>query len=491
MLTPVSPQGLLWLALSGAVPAAAALPSAPRLHNLGLSAPLDTLIAHSAPPTVSVGARRIVTARMRAALTAFAQAPPPQSGIPPTTPPRIAPVATGGTRLNLDGLSAASHTGGAAGVDQYVQVSGKRLAIHDKLDGRPLLASFDADVLFGAGATAPCDGAAGVQFDQLAHRWIITQMARDQRRLCIAVSTTPDAASTYYRYALVFEDAVADAVGLSVWTDAYYASFAMFDAVSGDYLGPRVCALARNALLRGVDAALRCHNLGSGYGPVTAASLDGYARPAPTYLLSVDFTESGAGQRLFMWRMSAAGDSVSKATAIPVAPFAALGDRFSGRLAYRNDGGRESIVATHTVQQADGKPGLRWYELRLGDEGLQVYQQGTHTPDGDSRWQGAIAMDRMGNIALAYNAAGTDQAPGVRYTGRQRSGAPGRMDGEETVVNGGGVQIDEPGRLDGQGSLAPDPLDDCTFWSTQRYVPLTGRHTARTRIATFRFENCR
>ena len=316
---------------------------------------------------------------------------------------------------------------------------------------------------------------------------------------------------------------------MAIWPDAYYFSLVMFKGDRRNYLGPTVCALGRQASLRGADAALRCQALGKTYGPVLAASLDGETAPAHNILMSVELTANGAGRRLFVWRHSFTANSLSAASAVAVAPFVAADDGLGGRLSYRQDGGREAIVATHTVRHESGAAALRWYELRISNGTWRTYQQGTQAPDRAQRWRGAIAMDRMGNIALAYNAAGADKAPGVRYTGRQRSGAPGRMDGEETIVNGNGVQLDAgeqgAGALSadsigqaiggddgekiavktgkevgekaagkayaGRGSLVVDPVDGCTFWSTQQYVPLTGRNTARTRIAAFRFDNCR
>jgi hypothetical protein len=142
------------------------------------------------------------------------------------------------------------------------------------------------------------------------------------------------------------------------------------------------------------------------------------------------------------------------------------------------------------VQADDGQTGLRWYELRDVLGAVYVYQQGTHAPDPDHRAMGSIGIDKEGNIALGYSVAGPDTPPGVRYTGRGRGDAPGRMAGEETVVNGSGVQLGDALGWPASGALSLDPADDCTFWYTQHYIPLTGPNTWRTRIASFKFRNC-
>lgn len=481
----ISNKAILLLALSQIAAASAQAIQPAKIRSIGVSAPLSTLAATSAGNEHAVVNMQMKARPVRSVLPELAQGPAPQSGIPPTTPRPVSPVNTGGSRFNADGLPAGSGSGGAAGIEHYMQVSGSRLALYRKADGQLMLPPFSADALF---AGQGCNGAADVRYDQMAHRWIVTQASRE--RHCIAVSTTPDPASTYYRYAIELGDVLSGETTLAHWPDAYYLSFSMFGQDQG-YLGPRVCAIERQAILRGAEPVMRCHDLGAGFGGVTTASVDGYAGAAPNFLLSLALTDGGQGQRLLLWRFSFASNSLSKVVAIPVAPFAAIDERLRGRVVYRNDGGRESLLATHTIRQDDGTPAVRWYELRSGEQGWQVYQQGTHAPDGDRRWHGAIAMDRAGNIGLVYNAAGASNMMGVRYTGRHRGSPPGRMDGEETIVNGTGIEIGAA--LDGDDGvgLVLDPTDDCTFWSTRAYVPLTGRATTRTRIATFRFENCR
>lgn len=139
---------------------------------------------------------------------------------------------------------------------------------------------------------------------------------------------------------------------------------------------------------------------------------------------------------------------------------------------------------------ADGPLGVRWYELRNLRTIPGVYQQGTWAPDGNSRWMGSIAMDKVGNIALGYSTTGPATYPGVRYTGRLRSEPLGRLEPETVLVNGSGVQHDTGNRWGDYSAMAIDPSSDCKFWYTQEYIGVTGIATWRTRIADFRFRNC-
>lgn len=522
-----------------------------------------TLQVHDASPALAVlaleaaapqagASRKAVPLRMVPPQTGARRAPHEvRAGRLPFSPvpsgpasPALPQVNTGATTLNVDGMSAhaglASGVNGAVGATDYVQLAGSRLALYRKSDGALLLGPVNGNAVFGgfagsAGAQACAltnDGASGVHYDKLAQRWIMTQLAWAPGTAetgpfyqCIAVSGSSDVLGSYHRYVLELRSATnkvvfADDPKLGVWPDAYYLTLVLYDTAAGGYRGPRVCGLGRAAMLAGENTTVRCRDLGSQFGALLPSDLDGGTAPpegSPNFLLSMDFSGTGKGDHLLLWRFSFSGNMLSGPIQVPVAPFTiacpgsqggacirqaapgetlhAMGDRLMHRLAYRNFGTHEAMVVNHTVQQSgarqDGPSALRWYEIRDPNGAVALYQQGTHAPDADSRWMGSIAMDKMGNIALGYNVAGAASAPGMRYTGRLRSDAPGRMQAEAVVVNGSGVQVDSFHRWGGQGALAADPGNDCTFWSTRQYVPTTGRFTARSRIASFTFLNCR
>jgi hypothetical protein len=502
------------------------------LRSLGASAPLRTL-ALTAGPLAAADADpplRLVAPRLGAVASAAA----PLFALPSVAPtPAMPHVQTGGSSFHIEGLRAPGGVVSAAlGDHQYVQLADGQLAIYRKDDGTLLLAPMQANAMFldapaSAGANACASrrvGQAEIHFDQLAKRWIIAQRAAAGQAgpyyLCLAVSASADAAGSYLRYALAMTTAAGrplylDDPRLAVWPDAYYVSADLFEHAAGVYRGPRICAIERQALLRGLDARMHCRDLGPGAPALAPASIEGYVAPAsgasPALFLGLDFAAQGRGERLVMWRFSFSANRLEGPFALPVTAFGvacynrlaciaqpapgaalpAVGDRMMARPVYRNGDNGATLLATHTVHMEGGQLGLRWYAIVDPHGAARIAQQGSLAPDASSRYMGSIGIDAAGDIALGYSVAGADTPPGIRYTGRIATDPPGRMQAEEVIFNGNGVDPDSAAPARVSGALALDPIDGCTFWYTQRYLPSTGSANWHTRIARFKFKACR
>lgn len=495
------------------------------LPPLGTSAPLRALALTPRALATQMAREpeaplRAVVPRANAMPRVDTEAERPQYALPAGAgTPAPPPVRTGGSRFNIEGLRAgAGGTGGALGELQYVQVADGLMAVYRKADGALLLGPVLANAMYvdappGRAADAcasPRASATSVHFDQLARRWIVAHSAAAHglHYQCLAVSATPDATGGYHRYALQMQALYFDDPQLAVWPNAYYFSVNLFDSPDGSYRGPRICGIERQALLRGGAAVMHCRDLGATRAPVTPASLDGAPGApqdnAPALFLAL---ESG---RLLVWRFSIAADRLEPPVALPVAPFraacptgaacigqpapggllATAGERVMPRPVFRNDGGHAVLLATHGVTMPDGQLGVRWYEIRDPLGAARVYQQGSFAPDRASRWMGSIGMDKAGNIALGYAVASGDTPPGIGYAGRQRTDPPGRLQAEQVIFNGNGVQPGQARLARASGALALDPIDGCSFWYVQRYLPSTGPANWRTRIASFKFETC-
>ena len=424
--------------------------------------------------------------------------------------------------------SAPPDTSGAIGATQYVQWVNESFAVFDKTTGVIATGFPKAGnsiwAGFGGGCQQNNDGDPIVQYDKAANRWILTQfsVSTTPYTQCVAVSTTSDAAGTYYRYAFPYTN-FNDYPKLGVWPDGYYTSFNMFNG--NTFVGSRVCAFDRAKMLVGdASASQQCFQLSSSFGGLLPSDLDGSTAP-PTG--SPNFFLNFGANSLNLWKFrvnftTPANSTLTGPTTIPVAAFSAacsgggacipqpgtsnqldsLADRLMYRLAYRNRGGVESLVVNHSVSAGGTKraslTSVRWYELRNPSASTTmaagtpvVYQQGTlSASDGVSRWMGSVAMDKVGNIALGFSASSSSVLPSIRYTGRVPADTLGTMQSENIIQAGGGSQTGTLHRWGDYSAMTLDPVDDCTFWYTSEYLKASGSFNWSTRIASFKFPGC-
>jgi hypothetical protein len=410
-------------------------------------------------------------------------------------------------------------TNGAIGATQYVQWVNESFAVFDKTTGAVVYGPVKGNTLwsgFGGVCETQNDGDPIVKWDRIANRWVMMQFAVPSGGpyyQCVAVSQTADATGAWNRYAFQYTN-FPDYPKAGVWPDAYYVTFNMFSGNS--FAGPRLCAYDRTAMLNGAAATQQCVQLSTSYGSVLPADLDGATLPpagAPNYMLSK------ASSSLNMWKMhvdwaTPANTTLSAAINIPVTAFNAacgggtcipqagtrqqldsLADRLMYRLAYRNFGDHESLLANHSVaigtRKRDTYAGVRWYELRnLSATTPTVYQQSTYAPDSTFRWLGSIAMDKMGNIALGYSASSSTMKPAIRYATRLATDPLNTLSNETTMVQGGGAQLTNLSRWGDYSAMTVDPADDCTFWYTNEYLKADGTFNWSTRIGSFKIAGC-
>jgi subtilisin-like proprotein convertase family protein len=378
-----------------------------------------------------------------------------------------------------------------------------------------------------------------VLYDQMADRWILTQFALPDPPYyeCFAVSKTgtpTNNPSDWYLYSFeVHATKMNDYPKLGVWPDGYYMSANQF-LYGSSWAGAGVWVFDRNAMLNGSPATFQYFDLepvNSNYGGLLPSNLMGNTLPpagAPNYFMSVDMDWNGADDILHIWEFhtdwnTPANSTFSLVKELVVDPFDwnfdgtggsrnnwdipqpdtnveldSLSDRLMMHLWYRNYGGHESLVVSHTVD-VGGTPdhaGIRWYEIRGGTVDTTlfdafIYQQGTYAPDAHHRWMGSVAMDHVGNLAIGFSISSDTIYPGIRYAGRLASDPLGQLSqGEATIINGSGSQTHDTARWGDYSSITVDPVDDCTFWFTTEYMQTTSSADWQTRVASFKFANC-
>src|SRR5437660_2797883 len=351
----------------------------------------------------------------------------------------------------------------------------------------------------------------------MADRWIISQFSvtTTPYLMCVAVSTTGDPTGSYYRYSFSYGTVnFPDYPKLSVWPDAYYLTVNLF-ANGTTFAGAGVAALDRSKMLVGQAATQQRFQTSTAYGGLLASTLDGSRLPpagSPNYLVALGTTSSlGTWQYHVDWT-TPSNSTFSGPTSLSVGSYSeacgggtcipqsgttqrldSLADRVMYRLAYRNFGDHEALVVNHSVV-AGSSTGIRWYELRTSGGNLTVFQQGTYAPDSSYRWMGSIAMDQSGGIGLGFSVSSSSLHPAIRYTGRLAPAGLGQMSQGEGSTIGGAAS---PGsvnrtlsRWGDYSAMTVDPVDGCTFWYANEYIPANGAFNWRTRIGTFKLPGC-
>jgi hypothetical protein len=433
-------------------------------------------------------------------------------------------------------------TTSAVSGSKYIQWVNTCVSVFDT-NGKVLYGPTQGKLLFtgfGGACEESNNGDPIAQFDKAAKRWVLTQFAQLETNIfptveCLAVSQSDDALGAYNLYELKFS-AFNDYPKLGVWPDAYYMSFNMFSLTTGNFLGPRACALDRSAMLAGNPATAICFQLSAGTPanpclgvPETLlpSDLDGSTAPpngSPNFYLNLnrcDTDAAGQARSLQLRRFhvdfgTPANSRFGPPIRIAVTPFTppartvvpqkgtaqrldTLGDRLMYRVAYRNfpnaNPAHESLVLNHSVS-LNGTIGVRWYEIRKPAGAPVAFQQSTFQPNANFRWMGSIAMDKLGDMAVGYSTSGNGINPQINYTGRLSGDALNTLQNEAVIQLGGGSQMPTAmfplgaNRWGDYSSMSIDPEDDCTFWYTNEYLKADGNFNWSTRIAKIKFNAC-
>src|SRR3569833_846750 len=458
----------------------------------------------------------------------------------PVVQSALLPPVIPGTTLSFAGQAGTStgpnppDANGAVGPNYYVQVVSSQIEIWNKAGG-VVMAARNTSALWtgyvGTNAGNKCatqnDGDAVVLYDQIADRWVVTQFSLPSGNTiggpsfqCVAVSKTGDPTGAYWLYDFKYSATVNELPRVSVWPDAYYASFNLYNlsTTTQTYLGPDLCAFDRAAMLHGRPASQICFAQCATYFADLPVNFDGVVPPprgTPGFFVGLGFDAAGnTNNTLVMWKLHAdfaapASSTITGPTAISVDPFTAICAgvatdncvpqntiQLSGasnvpgfRLTYRNFGTYESVLFSHSVK-AGTTGGIRWYEIRSPNATPTVAQQGTYAPaDTTWRWMPSMAQDEARDIALGFSLASATLQPEIGCTGRLPSDAAGKMgQGEGIIVAGNGFTTAT--RWGDFDSMWVDPTDNCTFWYTNEYFTTDGASNWSTQNASFKFPSC-
>jgi len=374
---------------------------------------------------------------------------------------------------------------------------------------------------------------------------------------CVAISSTDDLSSgalTWYAYRFALNPVLgANAKGhlffpdwpkLGTWSDGYYLSFDALDVDQGyKAIGVVFCALDRADMLTGAQPRpMQCFsdphplpasgNLYLKHSPIPA-DIEGTRKPPVgrhEYFVSmqtpphdgVSMTASVINLWDFHVDWATPAKSTLGNTQLPVAPYTpgcykpsqpmstvclpepalqangahhyldVVGDRFMPRLAYRNFGTHESFLVSHTVRVASNsqQTGIRWYELHVSPTPM-VFRGYTISPDRTMfRFMPSIAQDHTGNAAIGYSVGNAKTHPGIRAVTWNLAKNTKRV---EIAIQDGGGDEENATTWGDYSSMTVDPVDDCTFWYVNEYLPQNETGTEinwSTKIAKLALPSC-
>jgi hypothetical protein len=395
-------------------------------------------------------------------------------------------------------------TTGDVGPNHYIQlVNETKVAIYNK-SGTLLTPIFNLSSLGACGTEN--GGDPQVNWDGLANRWVLSQLASTTNRLCFAVSQTPNPTGSYFTYSFT-TPRVPDYFKVGVWPTGYY--------VGTNENTYTAYALDRTKMLAGDPTATAIRFPGE-TNFLMPANVEGTTAPDPQgglFYTFKDDTFHGGSDRLQVFRLTPnfavpANSTFGSIATIPISSFTytvcgffksdcipqpgtdqgldALSEWPMQHLAYRRFADHEALVGNFTVDAGGDRAGIRWFELRNTGAGYSLFQEGTQAPaDGLNRWMGSIAMNSAGDIALGYSVSSDSVFPSIRYVTRAPTDPPGTFGSEQTLMAGGGSQTSTDNRWGDYSAMAVDPSNNCDFWYTNEYYSATATTAWKTAIGRF------
>lgn len=438
-------------------------------------------------------------------------------------------------------------TNGDVSPDHFIQWVNLRWSIYDRETGARVSGPTDGNS-FWAGFGGPCEetnqGDPIVLWDDRAERWLVSQfIATEPFAQCFAVSTSRDPLGSWYRYEFPSQ-LFGDYPHLGVWTDTTATQDAYLllthDFFGSSFEGASFVALERDAMLSGLAARLvRFTLFRTAFGALPVHLEGPLAAPAESCPVFTHF-DKDSSEYLFWnlcldWSQPTASTVSNEPVRVPAgAPFITSAQRvaqpgagatlatFGNHLMYRasarafaaNAPTPMALAVNHYVRGGDNNGGIKWVQFNLKpppvrefdadgifDDSFEsivgrelvpgIADEGTFAPDPDTRWLGAIAIDRSGNLGLGYSVGSATLSAELRFTGRALGDAVGTLRNERNCSPGGtGSQLDSSGRWGDYASMSLDPTDECTFWFTSEYYATSTLRDWNTRICTFRFPGC-
>ncbi|MDX6481376.1 MAG: hypothetical protein QOG85_1886 [Gaiellaceae bacterium] len=438
---------------------------------------------------------------------------------------------------------------GDVGPTYYIQTINTSIGIYNKSTGSRV-AAFSFDTFMSQGNFGNlCDtdnfGDPVVLYDSYEDRWMITDFAfkldaqgnvtPQTVYQCFAVSKTGDPVNGGWNfYSIIDPGGLGDYPKFGVWPDGIYMSANMFDyAATGSYQGYHVWALNKQQMYAGAPQVSVVDFAGdpTDFTVIPANSKLAAGAPpvgSPEYFVSTWNLVNGVQIYKFQvnwdkittstftgpfnelapncWPNAEVANALTPANAADTLEIRAM-----AAPQYTNLGGVESVWVAHTVQRGvsanntcspaaptGGNATVRWYQANVtgGTVAANTTQGSTFDPESANtffRFQPALAIDRLGDMAMTYTKSNATTNPLIMYNGRLAGDPANTLGTESTLIAGTGAQSGNCGgsacvRWGDYAGMELDP-NGCEFWMTGEYYATNGLNDL-TRIGSFHYPGC-
>jgi len=323
--------------------------------------------------------------------------------------------------------------------------------------------------------------------------------------VCLAISPIGDptaAAGSWYRYSINVKENVSgsdywlDYPHIGVWYNGIYVTGNYFRFGDNAYLYSSIYALDKADLyanaavdVRIVDDVRDAYNYKvftlqpvkasytyPGSGPAYFLNNDCLVFSTPcdgaelnVYKLTVDFV--GAGTSLTLAANLSLGDYAFPVSAAQLDPLNNKIQANDERLLDAQWHTNGTLYATHTMGCNPGAGTvdcIRWYQVGNLSGTPTLLQEGTISGLTQYRFFPDLAVDRAGNMAIAYSYSSSLDRVGIRYTGRLAGDTDGTTASDSTFKAGEAVYSNSfessPNRWGDYTAMVVDPVDGCTLW---------------------------
>ena len=427
-----------------------------------------------------------------------------------------------GPLINFEGQTSGSFPSddnGVVGKNHYMQTVNATYAIYDKT-GNLVAGPNNLNTLFGnkPGASRN-DGDPIILYDEQADRWLVTEFSVPKdgstNYILMAVSTTNDPTGTWYQYSFAAAT-MPDYPKFGVWRDGYYMGDNCGSGLTDTYVYERSKILTGDSTAQVVGFVNSWRPGGTGgFRVVPPLDNDGAFAPEGSpglYIAINDDAASGTKDQVWIYELAVnwaitSASTFNRVQQIDVQPFStnfgtdddnirqkgvtrkldAIPMIIMNAPQYRNFGSYQTIVCCHTVNvDQKGRAGIRWYEFRKTTGNWEIRQQGTYSPDTNSRWMGSVVLNGSNTIGMGYSVSSDGEYPGIRYCGQSATAylaGNSNMDIAEDTILVGNASQSIYNRWGDYTSISIDPTDDKTFWYTNQYATASAPNT---KIASFK-----